>query len=78
MDSMQIPEKSCPLIYDHNPGCFCADLNSQKIRLMVEYCMGDFEACPLYPQLLAARTTISGTSPADQSHTNQDKAVSEQ
>lgn len=41
----------CPFIEKQNPICFCVNLNSQKIRLMTEYCMAAYQECPYYTEL---------------------------
>lgn len=56
---MQLPEKTCLFISESHPGCFFNDLNSQKIRLTIDYCMGDFCSCPLYPRLMTNRAENS-------------------
>jgi len=44
---------SCPFAEKQNPGCFCVNLNSQKIRLTTQYCLADYLDCPHYPAMKA-------------------------
>lgn len=41
----------CPFVLEQNPNCYCININSQKIRLMTEYCMAEYEECPYYSKL---------------------------
>lgn len=43
----------CPFAEKQNHGCFCVNLNSQKIRLATQYCLADYLDCPHYPTMKA-------------------------
>lgn len=49
------PERLCPFILDRNEFCYCVDINSEKIRPMTEYCIGNYEECPHYEGLSELR-----------------------
>jgi hypothetical protein len=46
MNKIQI--KICPYVTEPRPGCFCLDMNSRNIELVIRYCSGDYEECSIY------------------------------
>jgi hypothetical protein len=44
----EIRIKICPFVGEPGPDCFCLDMNSRNIELVVRYCSGNFETCPIY------------------------------
>lgn len=46
--SMPPLRRYCPLINEAREGCYCIDMNSQKIHAAVYYCGGNFEECGIY------------------------------
>ncbi len=42
------PPDICPLVSNPRADCHCAQLTSLRIPLIVDYCAGDYRACPIY------------------------------
>ena len=40
--------KVCPCVNEPGPGCYCLDMNSRNIELVIRYCSGDYETCAIY------------------------------
>lgn len=52
MNKVQI--KICPFVTEPRPGCFCLDMNSRNIELVIRYCSGDYEECSIYREQIKA------------------------
>jgi len=49
--------KVCPLVNEPGPGCYCLDMNSRNIELVIHYCSGDFETCAIYREQIKNGST---------------------
>ncbi len=44
--------RTCPVLDDPEPDCYCLDLTSQQIQKAIHYCLGNFLQCPVYKQIM--------------------------
>jgi hypothetical protein len=44
-------KRICPLVEDPDGDCYCFNMNSHKIRLVVHYCQRSFEECKIYKRI---------------------------
>ncbi len=40
----------CPLVVNPDPDCYCVDLTSRSIRLVLDYCKVNYKKCDIYMQ----------------------------
>lgn len=41
----------CPLVENPDDDCYCFNMNSHKIRMVVHYCQRNFEECKIYKRI---------------------------
>ncbi len=47
----------CPFIDDPHPDCYCVDMDSMKISLLLRYCRENYRQCEVYQKILRERTS---------------------
>lgn len=45
----------CPFIDDPHPDCYCVDMDSLKINLLLRYCRVNYEQCEVFQKVLQER-----------------------
>lgn len=45
-------KKLCPFVARHSDECYCTNMNSQKVPLVLCYCWRGFEQCEIYRRFL--------------------------
>jgi len=42
----------CPFTAKPDKDCYCVNVNSNKVKNILDYCGGDFKECPVYKRLI--------------------------
>ena len=58
-DDLSDGKKVCPFVDKPSAECFCVAMNSLKIVLVVEFCMRNYQKCPLFEKLMQAKQDIT-------------------
>jgi len=48
MDMKEMQIKVCPFVNEPRSGCYCLDMNSRNIELVIRFCSGAYESCLIY------------------------------
>ena len=50
-DDFDNGDKTCPILDNPEPDCYCFNMTSQKIPFIVKYCLRYFRACDIYQRV---------------------------
>jgi hypothetical protein len=44
--------RTCPVLENPEPDCYCLDMASLQIHMAIQYCLGNFTQCPIYRRIM--------------------------
>ncbi|NIA11818.1 MAG: hypothetical protein GWP10_19360 [Nitrospiraceae bacterium] len=47
----EFPVGVCPFVASPSKDCYCVEMNSDRIRNVVKFCMGNYLECKIYRRL---------------------------
>ena len=60
VDSLSTPpdkKKKCPFISTPGKGCYCLDMNSNKISMVLHYCQNHYTECEIYERMKTKKSS---------------------
>jgi hypothetical protein len=45
-------KRTCPVLENPEPDCYCLNLTSLQIQKALQYCLGNFGQCPIYQRTM--------------------------